>query len=871
MRRHDVRLSTRMAVWLLVLGALAASGIRPNTQQISPAVPTQVTPTDEVTLRVIVVDSEEEAQSLVNRLMDGEDFIALAHAESIDPTANAGGLLGKLTLSALPPVLKDALVGVAPGQLSRVVQIPTGFAILKVVDENDPTNINMNAATPASLATRADVKYVIDVSGLVEAEALLQAFPKAQDWNQSPASICQVRRQSLASSERSLEDFLSPEKRDVRASRPPFDVMQAHFALAQLHAYYGRMDRALDQYRQAYEIARAAVPAVAPRMEEALGVAYLHKAGIENGAHRAPGDICLFPARPGQSYLETGDAERAIRHFLSYTQQQPDNLEVRWLLNLASMTIGRYPHGVPPAHVIPPAAFESADDAGSFRDVAPQAGLDVVATAGGVIVDDFAGTGRFDVVTSNFDSCGPMHYFRNNGDGTFSERTSAAGLDGQLGGLNMVQADYNNDGCKDILVLRGGWELPQRNSLLRNNCNGTFTDVTAATGLAEPATSTQTAVWADINNDGLLDLFVGNEDRASQLFLNKAGSAFVDISRSAGVDGVGFAKGVSAADYDNDGFVDLYVSNFKGNNLLYRNNHDNTFTEKARAAGVLGPGYGFATWFFDYDNDGWPDLFATSYITSVDESVRGYLGLAPNASRLKLYKNLGNGSFRDVTTEAGLDRVFMPMGANFGDVDNDGFLDIYLGTGNPSYASLVPNVLLRNKQGKSFVDITTSSRTGELHKGHGIAFADLDNDGDEEIVAEIGGATPGDSHPLRLFENPGHGNDWISLRLAGVTSNRAAIGARIKLTVENEGRETRTIHRSVGSGGSFGASPLEQHIGLGKSARIVELEIWWPASNTRQRMAGLGKNQAVEITELARSYTRIERQPVTLGRMRKVQ
>ena len=164
--------------------------------------------------------------------------------------------------------------------------------------------------------------------------------------------------------------------------------------------------------------------------------------------------------------------------------------------------------------------------------MAPQAGLDVVATAGGVIVDDFAGNGRFDVVTSNFDSCGPMHYFRNNGDGTFTERTSAAGLDGQLGGLNMVQTDYNNDGCKDILVLRGGWELPQRKSLLRNNCDGTFTDVTAASGLAEPATSTQTAAWADVNNDGLLDLFVGNEDRASQLFLNKGGSAFEDISRA---------------------------------------------------------------------------------------------------------------------------------------------------------------------------------------------------------------------------------------------------------------------------------------------------------------------------------------------------
>ena len=284
-----------------------------------------------------------------------------------------------------------------------------------------------------------------------------------------------------------------------------------------------------------------------------------------------------------------------------------------------------------------------------------------------------------------------------------------------------------------------------------------------------------------------------------------------------------------------------------------------------------GPGHGFTTWFFDYDNDGWLDLFATSYFTSVDESVRTYLGRAGNAATLKLYRNLGDGTFRDVTSQVGLDKVFMPMGSNFGDFDNDGFPDIYLGTGNPSYASLLPNVLLRNNEGKSFVDVTASSGTGELHKGHGIAFADLDNDGDEEIVAEIGGATPGDSHPLRLFENPGHGNDWIDLRLVGITTNRAAIGARIKVTVENEGRGTRSIYRVVGSGGSFGASPLEQHIGLGKSARIVELEIWWPASNTRQRVAGRGKNQSVEIIESARSYTRIERRPITLGGARRVQ
>ena len=466
-----------------------------------------------------------------------------------------------------------------------------------------------------------------------------------------------------------------------------------------------------------------------------------------------------------------------------------------------------------------------------------------------------------------------MHYFRNNGDGTFTERTSAAGLADQLGGLNIVQTDYNNDGCKDILVLRGGWEVPQRKSLLRNNCDGTFTDVTVASGLAKPATSTQTAAWADINNDGLLDLFVGNEDRAVAAVPQQGRRARSRTSRTPPASIASRSPRASApADYDNDGFTDFYVSNFNGDNFLYRNNRNNTFTEMARAAGVPGPGRGFATWFFDYDNDGWPDLFATSYFTSVDETARTYLGLPHNATTLKLYRNLGDGSFRDVTAEVGLDKVFMPMGANFGDIDNDGFLDIYLGTGNPSYASLVPNVLLRNKRGKAFVDVTASSGTGELHKGHGIAFADLDNDGDEEIVAEIGGATPGDSHALRLFENPGHGNDWISLRLVGVKTNRAAIGARIKVRWKTKtsrdtldlslGRQRRVIRRV--------AAGAAHRPGQGRH----ESSTWrsgGPPATRASTSRGLEKNQIVEITELAQSYVKIERRPVSLGEARRAE
>jgi tetratricopeptide (TPR) repeat protein len=846
--------------------AVAASSIfcMPLLPQNPPAASS--VPAGEVTLRIIVVSSPEEAERILDRLKQGQDFAVLAKINSIDPTADDGGLMGKIAPSMLRPELRDALQGVGPGQISQVVRIPLGYAILKVVQETAPAsrNANLNMGGNAGTLASGSVKSTLTIGGLSEAELGMNKFDKAPGWNEDPRKICEVRRQSLAAEQKSLETFLSSANQKSRESKLPLDVLSVHFSLAEIYSYQGNMDKAIEQYEDAHQIAASDVPAAVPDMDEALGIAYLHRSEMENDIFRAPGDRCLWPVRAGIAYAKTGDSEKAVGYFMRYLAQRPNELEVKWLLNVTYMTLGGYPEKVPQQYLIPPAVFTSAEDVGRFLDVAPQAGLKSFSPAGGVIVDDFENNGRFDVVTSNWDSCGPMQYFHNNGDGTFTSQAAKAGLADQLGGLNILQADYNNDGCTDILVLRGAWEEPQRKSLLRNNCDGTFTDVTAASGLGVP-TSALSAVWVDINNDGLVDLFVGNENEPAQLFLNKGDGTFEDISHSAGVDKMMYTTGVAAGDYDNDGYPDLYVSNLNGNNFLYHNNHDNTFTEVAEQAGVPGPGKGFATWFFDYDNDGWPDLFVTSYFFSVDETVRTYLGLPHNATTLKLYKNMKDGTFRDVTSEVGLDKVFLPMGANFGDIDNDGFLDIYLGTGNPSYASLVPNVLLRNHDGKYFVDVTASSGTGELHRGHGVAFADLDNRGYEDIIAEIGGATPGDSHALRVFENPGNGNDWISLKLVGVKTNRSAIGARIKVTVENHGQGTRSIYRTVGSGGSFGASPLQQHVGLGKDARIVDLEIWWPTSNTRQHFSNVGKDQFLEIKEFAQEYAKLDRPPHRLG------
>jgi tetratricopeptide (TPR) repeat protein len=850
-RRGGRGLASRIG---LVLAGVTLALLTPVFSQVA-------TPPDEATLRIIVVESAEEARLVKVRLARGEDFADLATALSIDPSAREGGLLGHVALTQLRPELQDAVRQVAADRLSPAVRIPTGFAIVKVeTDRGSGARKTPNAA----LAATGAVKFVTDVSGFAVNLIAGEQFSNPEAWSQAPTAACEQRTRAMGAAHAAL----TRDYGDATAAPTPSassEAVHGSFVLGQIHAFRGQMDDAIRHFQRAHALATATDPQLARDLEEVLGIAYLHRGEMANGVYHEPGDRCLLAPAGLPALEKTADFDRAIDHFSRYLAQKPDELEVRWLLNLAHMAAGKYPRRVPAAHLIPPSTFEPGGDIGRFVDVAARSGLRSVASAGGVIVDDFDNDGHLDVVTSSMDVCAPLRFFRGRGDGTFAEAASAAGLGDQLGGLNVSQADYDNDGHLDILVMRGGWELPQRRSLLRNNGNGTFTDVTVASGLAVPATSSQASVWVDVDNDGFLDLFVGNENAAAQLFRNRGNGTFEDVARAAGVARTAFTKGVTAGDYDDDGWPDLYVSNNAGLNFLYRNNRDWTFTEVGRAAGVPGPHVGFATWFFDYDNDGRQDLFVTSYYTSVDETVRTYLKRPNNAASLKLYRNQGDGTFADVSARSGLGKAFMPMGANFGDIDNDGFLDIYLGTGNPSYGALVPSVLLWNRGGQSFVDVTTSSGTGELHKGHGVAFADLDNDGDDEIVFEVGGATPGDAHALRVFENPGHRGDWINLKLAGVKTNRGAVGARITATVAVPGRAPRTIHRTVTSGGSFGASPLQQHIGLGQAGGRVDLDIWWPTSRTRQHFADVPVNQTVAITEFATGLTTLPRPKVRLG------
>ena len=578
-------------------------------------------------------------------------------------------------------------------------------------------------------------------------------------------------------------------------------------------------------------------------------------------------DSCLLPIRGGGIHRWQTPSRTAASILTDLLKESPDNLSARWLLNIAAMTVGEYPDKVPARWLIPPSAFASEIEFPRFRDIAPGLGLALNELSGGSIVDDFDGDELLDIMTSSIGLTDQMHFFHNNGDGTFTDRTREAGLLGLVGGLNMVSADFDNDGHLDLLVLRGGWMREEGkfpNSLLRNRGDGTFEDVTEAAGVLS-FHPTQTAVWFDFDGDGWLDLYIGNESipgesrHLCELYRNQGDGTFKEIGRLSGVTVGDYVKGVVAGDFNNDGKPDLYVSVLGGRNRLFRNdgprdpakgaNAGWQFTDVAKAAGVTEPIQSFPCWFFDYDNDGWEDIFVAGYrITEVGDVAADYLKLPTQGAKARLYHNRGNGTFEDVTAAAGVDHVLLAMGSNFGDLDNDGWLDFYLGTGNVDLSTLVPNRMFRNSGQGVFRDITTAGGFGQLQKGHGVSFADIDNDGDQDIYEDLGGGATGDVYPNVLFENPGFGNHWLKLRLQGVRANRCAIGARVRIDFEEKG-QLRSLHRTIGTGGSFGANPLRLEAGLGQATRLVSVTVLWPGSGTSQKFENLAMDKFYRLRE----------------------
>jgi hypothetical protein len=625
----------------------------------------------------------------------------------------------------------------------------------------------------------------------------------------------------------------------------------------------GDTETAVKAIDEAFEIART-IPGLLDRQPDlhwSRALVYLREAEVQNCIRRRNADCCVFPLRGGGVHALRDPAEQARASFARFFDLKPEApLGARWMLNLMAMALGEYPDALPQDVLIPPQAFASEYDIGRFTDLAPRLGVDRLNLAGGCVVEDLDDDGLLDIVCSTMQVDGPLTLFQNRGSGGFEDRSAESRLDDQLGGLNMVGADYDNDGDVDLLVLRGAWWYEDgriRNSLLRNNGDGTFSDVTRAAGLADPPMPTQVGVWGDYDNDGDLDVFIGNESRVeleqagatypSQLFRNNGDGTFTDIAAAAGVTNDRMCKGASAGDFDNDGDLDLYVSNIL-KNRLYRNNGNMTFTDVAEELGVTAPeGRSFAAWFFDYNNDGWLDIFCAAYQATIDDLAADLLGLPHQSPPPALYRN-DRGRFSNVTAAMGLQHVYLPMGANFGDLDNDGWLDLYLTTGDPKFEALMPNIMLRNDAARRFQDVTQSGGFGYLQKGHGVSFADFDHDGDQDIYHMLGGLYLGDAFHNVFLLNPGHGGRFLTLRLVGVRSNRMAIGARIRVVVETPAGR-REIHRAVGSVSSFGGSPFRQEIGLGEATAIARLEITWPRSGTVQVFEHVPLDSFLRVTE----------------------
>lgn len=668
----------------------------------------------------------------------------------------------------------------------------------------------------------------------------------------------------------------------------PFRRVVAYSDLGQEELNLGNVEVAIEWITKAcdlYPQVRYPDEAVRDRFHNrllfSLGTAYMRLGETENCCQQYVGESCIVPIRGAGLHTQTLGSRKAIESFLDLLERGTDesleeakvHFPARWLLNIAHMTLGSYPDGVPEKYLIPPSFFTSEVAIPRFTNIYPKLGLDTFNLSGGVVVDDFDDDGYLDIMTSTYDSRGQTQFFRNNRDGTFTERTREVGLTGILGGLNMVQADYDNDGDVDVFIMRGAWMENwgrHPNSLLRND-GSKFTDISFDAGLAGIDYPCKTAAWTDYDNDGDLDLYVGNESTdacpaASQLFQNRGNGTFQDVAEEAGLRDELFAMGATWGDYDNDRYPDLFVSS-GGRNRLYRNRRDGTFVDVSETCGVQTPLASFPTWFWDFDNDGNLDLYVgcssgqvgilamNSLGTDIDSLTTStrQTGEEVGVEMMALYRGDGKGGFVDICLESNLDYPALPMGANYGDVDNDGYLDFYLGTGDVHYSEVRPNVMFLNQAGKRFANVTMSGGFGHLQKGHGISFADLDHDGDQEIYVQTGGAFSGDRFNDTLFENPGFGNHWVTFQLVGRQSNRSAIGARIRADIVANG-VPRAVYRQIGSGGSFGCNPLRQTIGIGKATRIERLEVYWPTSDITQVFHDVAADQAIRIDEGAEEY-----------------
>lgn len=565
----------------------------------------------------------------------------------------------------------------------------------------------------------------------------------------------------------------------------------------------------------------------------------------------------------GAAYYRMGDYGEAARLFYQALQINNNHVD-QWLLKVAMDQLPGQPPPVPrqflfPARPLLPRAGES--PLLEFEDIAPRLGIDRFDGNGTAAWADYDGDGDLDLFEAGSGEF--IRVYRNDG-GRFVDATREVGLAGVPSGYSLNLVDYDNDGRPDLYISLNGWSGPLKN-LLFHNTGGRFENVTDKSGAGDPGNGF-VSLWADFDNDGLPDLAIANgvlkDGSVPQIYRNNGDGTFTNMTRQAGIiepPEYG-AIGIALGDYDRDGRVDILINGLDpAPNRLYRNLGGWKFRDVAREAGIAQPVHnGFVCFFFDYNNDGYPDVLTTSL--AAWESVVAALRLDyavpkarvhPDSSRL--FRNNRNGTFTDVTYEAGLHYPVGVMGAGVADLDNDGYLDLYLGVGDPQMSRLEPNRFFRNNGDGTFSDLTDYvkfSRPG--NKGHGVAFIDWEDDGDLDMYAQLGGHYPGDFARNAFYRNlKGNRNSWLEVDLKAVKSNRDALGAQLTARAGS-----LLVYREVKGGEGFGAtSQRRQHFGLGAARRVDSLEIRWP-SGELQTIQGLDVNQIIEVEE-GRGWRRV--------------
>jgi hypothetical protein len=592
----------------------------------------------------------------------------------------------------------------------------------------------------------------------------------------------------------------------------------------------------LAQYEEAQH------PLLAGRFDEALKV-------LIPAIKQRPG---VIPYTIAAIYLRMERWAEGIPYALQACRDTPSDIRYRWILRALTLQAGQPESLIPTEFRLKLPASSSSPF--QLRDVTKVCGVGRLGLGRGAAWGDFDNDGNEDILVGA--ERAPFCLFHNRGDGTFEDVAREVGLIDPVGlGCYASQfIDYDNDGYQDVFFSSNGWGGGGRLFLFHNEGGKRFADVTQAAGLSAPVNAFGSS-WVDYDNDGRVDLAVAvgiidpdGGDRI-RLYHNEGGGKFREVGESAGLTQRARWISLCWGDYDGDGRQDLLATSFDAGPFLFRNLGTGRFEDVSVKAGIRTQAAAYTPEFFDYDNDGNLDIFVSTYpfgdltLTSMIETKLAGTAV-PAAQRQLLFRNNGDGTFRNVTEEAGITGWYGGMSSQVGDFDNDGADEIVIGTGNPALDWCEPKPLLRNNGRGQFTDIAESA--GLIHFGmlHGTALADYNLSGNLSLFGSFGGFYWGSRETSRLYRNLGSGNASLEVRLVGTTSNRDAIGTRASATAGK-----RKVFKWVNGGNGFGCNNSRiVHLGLGRETKVDRLQIDWP-SGQRQSFQDIPAGQRIEIVE----------------------